>query len=686
MTSNELADNALDAKATRFEVDTDQIITRGRPALRYLSFQDDGIGMTPVQLHKMMSFGMCSKTELDMGTYGNGFKSGSMRIGSDALVFTKTANQRSLGFLSQTFLGLIGAEEVLVPMVHWNLNMKLYSNEEEDISAEQSKQSYNTILANSCFKLEQDIIAQFNYIKSTGTRIVIYNLTQYSPDVYEFSFKNPHDIELDSEKKKESNTPCDEFSLRAYFQILYLNPRMRMYIRGQKVLTQRIVYSLWNPKEYTYRPQIKDGTINRPEARGIVGYTRDNMDHHGIMYYHKGRLIQRYVKLGMLNTSRGHGVVVILDCPFLTPNHNKQDFTASDRYHNLQEAIKDKISRYIQTVEKIYGDRDNISAEIRKDKNRTYWVQCDMCLKWRSVPKPNTQYSHTWCCPDNLDHKFSNCNIDQEVEKPFPDLLKYEAPMVPVRKASVPSPEQDDEEEVDSQDPPYSNVRTVEVPRTSPVSKKLQPLPAVSTPNISKKRTTTNSSKTVNYKHKLNDGSEDDDYNPTNNKEPDDDIDYEELSPIRNKRESLRVREREKRTTEVPTKRKSDTSDREIMLCSRLEEIYHMFKKHTKKIPDSDLKDPNFWMNGFSPLAHYKPIKQVMDKEKEKDTEEEGEYIRNTTSLKRKKNHLSQAPSQPPVIEKKIKKEPAYSAPTPTNENSRKTDHSDFFEALFQCK
>ena len=39
-----------------------------------------------------------------IGHYGNGFKSGSMRLGKDAIVFTKQKETMSVGFLSQTFL------------------------------------------------------------------------------------------------------------------------------------------------------------------------------------------------------------------------------------------------------------------------------------------------------------------------------------------------------------------------------------------------------------------------------------------------------------------------------------------------------------------------------------------------------------------------------------------------------
>lgn len=55
-----------------------------------------------------------------VGLYGNGFKSGSMRLGKDAIVFTKNGETMSVGLLSQTFLEVTKAEHVMVPIVTFN--------------------------------------------------------------------------------------------------------------------------------------------------------------------------------------------------------------------------------------------------------------------------------------------------------------------------------------------------------------------------------------------------------------------------------------------------------------------------------------------------------------------------------------------------------------------------------------
>jgi hypothetical protein len=76
-------------------------------------------------MYFICSFGYCEKIAVGshqpIGHYGNRFKSGSMRLGQDALVFTRKEHTMSVGLLSQTYLKNIKAETVLVPIVSWSL-------------------------------------------------------------------------------------------------------------------------------------------------------------------------------------------------------------------------------------------------------------------------------------------------------------------------------------------------------------------------------------------------------------------------------------------------------------------------------------------------------------------------------------------------------------------------------------
>ena len=44
-----------------------------------------------------------------------------MRLGKDAMVFTRCMTSMSVGFLSQTYLEATKADAVIVPIVTWNL-------------------------------------------------------------------------------------------------------------------------------------------------------------------------------------------------------------------------------------------------------------------------------------------------------------------------------------------------------------------------------------------------------------------------------------------------------------------------------------------------------------------------------------------------------------------------------------
>lgn len=66
------------------------------------------------------SFGYSDKVAVKglkpIGMYGNGFKSGAMRLGRDAIVFSKSKSTSCVGMLSQTYLEEIGAEQIIVPI------------------------------------------------------------------------------------------------------------------------------------------------------------------------------------------------------------------------------------------------------------------------------------------------------------------------------------------------------------------------------------------------------------------------------------------------------------------------------------------------------------------------------------------------------------------------------------------
>ncbi|XP_052181317.1 protein MICRORCHIDIA 6-like isoform X7 [Diospyros lotus] len=123
----ELLDNAVDEVqngATLVIVDRISNPKDGNPALL---IQDDGGGMDPKTMRHCLSFGFSAKkSKSAIGQYGNGFKTSSMRLGADVIVFSRCLKERtlmqSIGLLSYTFLTQTGHDRIVVPMLDYVRN------------------------------------------------------------------------------------------------------------------------------------------------------------------------------------------------------------------------------------------------------------------------------------------------------------------------------------------------------------------------------------------------------------------------------------------------------------------------------------------------------------------------------------------------------------------------------------
>ncbi|XP_040836732.1 MORC family CW-type zinc finger protein 3 isoform X1 [Ochotona curzoniae] len=419
----ELIDNAYDPDVNAKQIWIDKTVINERICL---TFTDNGNGMTSDKLHKMLSFGFSDKVTMNghvpVGLYGNGFKSGSMRLGRDAIVFTKNGESMSVGFLSQTYLEAIKAEHVVVPIVAFNKDRQM-------INLTESKASLAAILKHSLFSTEQKLLAELDAIMGKkGTRIIIWNLRSYK-NATEFDFdKDKYDIRIPEDldeatgkkgyKKQErvdQIAPESDYSLRAYCSILYLKPRMQIILRGQKVKTQLVSKSLAYIERDVYRPKFLTKTV-----RITFGFNCRNKDHYGIMMYHRNRLIKAYEKVGcqLRANNMGVGVVGIIECNFLKPTHNKQDFDYTNEYRLTIQALGDKLNDYWNEM-KVKKNSEyplNLPVEdIQKRPDQT-WVQCDSCLKWRKLPDGIDQLPEKWYCSNNPDPQFRNCEVPEEPE------------------------------------------------------------------------------------------------------------------------------------------------------------------------------------------------------------------------------------------------------------------------------
>uniref|UniRef100_A0A8C7Q491 CW-type domain-containing protein n=1 Tax=Oncorhynchus mykiss TaxID=8022 RepID=A0A8C7Q491_ONCMY len=216
-----------------------------------LCFLDDGTGMDPNEATHVIQFGKSTKRTPDsthIGQYGNGLKSGSMRIGKDFVLFTKKDNTLSCLFLSRTFHEEEGLDEVIVPLPTWDLLTR------QPITGDPEKFAIETelIYKYSPFNNEQQLMEQFNKMEgSSGTLVIIYNLKLMDTREPELDVETDHQDILMAGTPSEGVKP-ERRSFRAYAAVLYIDPRMRIFIQGHKVRTKRLSCCLYKPRVYKY--------------------------------------------------------------------------------------------------------------------------------------------------------------------------------------------------------------------------------------------------------------------------------------------------------------------------------------------------------------------------------------------------------------------------------------------------
>ncbi|XP_075963210.1 MORC family CW-type zinc finger protein 3a isoform X2 [Anarhichas minor] len=428
----ELIDNAYDPDVSAKQFWIDKIAVQGQECL---SFMDNGNGLDHEALHKMLSFGYSDKPTIKgvkpIGMYGNGFKSGSMRLGKDTIVFSKSERASCVGMLSQTYLTETGADQISVPIVCFE------QRERNKLSArEEHKASLQDILRYSPFKTQEDLLLEIDAIssnwstKKTGTRIIIWNLRRTSTRMTEFDFeKDRYDIRIPSDVYEEMNDaqhpdrvtshiPESFYSLRAYCSILYLKPRMQIIIRGQKVKSQLIAKSLAFVEKDHYKPAFLNKRIPI-----TFGYNTKSKDQYGIMMYHKNRLIKAYERVGcqLKANNKGVGVIGVIECYFLEPTHNKQSFDETEKYRKTMTNLGTKLEEYWNEMRhKRKREDPNATTPMedtmkRPDQN---WVQCDECLRWRKLPDgiDRNKLPEQWYCRMNPDPQFRSCQVEEEPE------------------------------------------------------------------------------------------------------------------------------------------------------------------------------------------------------------------------------------------------------------------------------
>ncbi|KAG5626127.1 hypothetical protein H5410_011345 [Solanum commersonii] len=387
----ELLDNAVDEIQNGASFVIVDKTSNPRTGSSALMVQDDGGGMDPEAMRHCMSFGFSDKKSAStIGQYGNGFKTSSMRLGADVIVFSRCKKNRkltqSIGLLSQTFLTRAGLDRIVVPLLDFEFSAA--AGKWSSLHGEQHfRNNLSLLLSWSPFVTEAELLKQFDDIGDHGTKVIVYNLWYNDEGRMELDFEaDSEDIRLsgdanDYEKSGSRIKVSDQhlanrlrYSLRAYLSVLYLRipDNFCILLRGRVVELHNIAKDLKYPEFIMYKPQtlgFKEGSVIT-----TIGFLKEApvVNIHGFNVYHKNRLIleiERFETKGPLSTmfdlvmealsqmmpfwhvvrysdSRGRGVVGVLEANFIQPTHNKQDFEKTPLFQKLEVRLKEMTWEY----------------------------------------------------------------------------------------------------------------------------------------------------------------------------------------------------------------------------------------------------------------------------------------------------------------------------------------------------
>ncbi|CAN0901173.1 Protein MICRORCHIDIA 6 [Linum grandiflorum] len=357
----ELLDNAVDEVtngATYVKVDK---VSNPRDGDSALLIQDDGAGMDPEAIRQCLSFGFSEKKFSGaIGQYGNGFKTSSMRLGADVIIFTRHMKDwkatQSIGLLSYSFLMHMGHDRIIVPIymapirvlgdstieqfsplrgsfisfisMHMQVDYEFNTETNRlEISSLQTKESFDAnlllLMQWSPYSTETELLKQFDDVGVHGTKVVIYNLW----------YNDDGNLELDFD------TDLQDICIEGY-------TREVRKVNEQHLAT-RLHYSLHH-------------------VITTIGFVKDapRVSIHGFNIYHKNRLIKPFMEVVDRSGSRGRGVVGILEANFMEPTHNKQDFERTSLFQKLEVRFKDMTMEYWEKHKRLIGYQ--VPRKVRK--------------------------------------------------------------------------------------------------------------------------------------------------------------------------------------------------------------------------------------------------------------------------------------------------------------------------------
>ena len=238
-------------------------------------------------------------------------------------------------------------------------------------------------------------------------------------DDYDFVFMSEQEEEkkfqLDARGPREEGKEVRlDFSLRALCEVMFLEPRMKIRIRGTKVEPVRVQTELTNMKAVTIKvehagamgAQAVPGTpggSKKQKTNPVIAYLGRHPRHaeewqlSGTLTYQDNGLVVAYGRPGIAG-SLGDKLGVLLICSLPSSefkvNNTKTDFepksekSGSMRYPKIRAAFTREFKKYVDECERdvasasqaVAREEYNAASGVATDCD---WMQCESCGRWR---------------------------------------------------------------------------------------------------------------------------------------------------------------------------------------------------------------------------------------------------------------------------------------------------------------
>eukprot|EP00741_Cyanophora_paradoxa_P010800 tig00020539_g10442.t1 len=435
----EFFDNSRDAFATLIKIER-ATVPRARAEAEEgeqesadeeaIAITDDGSGMTEAELKTCFNMGSSIKSDVHVGGYGIGFKSGVLRVAHRVAVFTVARDGRRSVGLFPWAAPAVGREGPAADGGSLKFIVAPWDN------AASPKRAL--FLRESGFGTEAEVEAQFEAVGAcsvgsgaSGTRVVLCGLKNEEDQRLVFSADGA-DLQVLDEKDRPfrlasraktvlPNKQIElDYSVRAYAALLFDGGAAPAFeINGRPV--DRIAPEAFLGLED--RSPVLPVTVLKANARLTLGFSRYVFNDRlpgGLLYY-KDRLIESFVQVGeqhfASSVQQGLAAVLRVDAANSSKNdviNTKQAFDWKMRV-KINDALAEQGREFWAELAKKGGPsflRDGRAQQAAPrppaDPNGEFnWVQCIGCSKWRKLPpghEPPGKDEAWWCAmaPDRM--------------------------------------------------------------------------------------------------------------------------------------------------------------------------------------------------------------------------------------------------------------------------------------------